>query len=122
MAASAKWQRWASFTLGLWLAVSPWFLGYSHSEAATANAACIGLLLALASHFELSFDCLSFEWGNAFAGAWLVLSPFMLGFSAVPEAAANAVAIGAMVMTLAGSALCVEKELGKWWHRRAPGQ
>jgi len=114
MAASAKWQDWAIFTLGLWLAVSPWLLGFSHSEAATANAAGVGLLIALGSHFELSFDCLSVEWLNAFAGAWLVLAPFVLGFDTVPAAAANAVAVGAMVLALAASALSLEKELGKW--------
>jgi len=122
MAASAKWQDWAIFTLGLWLAVSPWLLGFAHSEAATANAACVGLLIALGSHFELSFDCVSVEWLNAFAGACLVLAPFVLGFDTVPAAAANAVAVGAMVLALAASALSLEKELGKWWHRRAPGQ
>ena len=122
MAAPAKWQDWASFTLGLWLAVSPWLLGYSQSEAATANAACVGLLLALGSHFELSFECLSVEWINAFAGAWLVIAPFALGFTAIPVPAANAVATGAMVMVLAASALSLDKGIGKRWHRRAPGQ
>src|SRR5262245_37001054 len=46
-AASTKWQDWTSFALGLWLAVSPWMLDYSHIEAATANAAFMGLALAL---------------------------------------------------------------------------
>ncbi|HEX2565780.1 MAG TPA: SPW repeat protein [Burkholderiales bacterium] len=122
MAAAAKWQDWASFALGLWLAVSPWLLGYSHAEAATANAACVGLALALCSHFELSFDCLSVAWVNACAGAWLLVAPFLLGFGPVPEAAANAIAVGATVIVLAASAMSLDKELGKWWHRRAPGQ
>src|SRR6185503_7651336 len=46
-----KWQDWASFALGLWLAISPWVMGYADHEAATWNAVGVGLSLALASHF-----------------------------------------------------------------------
>ncbi|HZQ71515.1 MAG TPA: SPW repeat protein [Burkholderiales bacterium] len=122
MPATAKFHDWAGFTLGLWLAVSPWLLGYSQSEAATANAALLGLFLALGSHFELSFESLSLAWLNTFAGAWLVLSPFVLGFSSVLEAAANAVAVGAAVMVLCGAALSAERGFAKGWQRRAPGR
>jgi SPW repeat len=113
--AAAKWQDWTSFALGLWLAVSPWVLGYSHQEAATANAAFMGLALALGSHFEVSFDEMSAEWFNMAAGLWLVLAPFLLGFSAQIEATVNSIAVGAGVAALASSALSLEKEVGKWW-------
>ena len=49
---ATKWQAWTSFTLSLWLAVSPWLAGYAEHESATANAVIVGLVLALASHFE----------------------------------------------------------------------
>jgi hypothetical protein len=125
MTAAARWQDWASFALGLWLAVSPWVLGYSHVEAATANAAFIGLALALGSHFEVSFDEMQAEWFNLAAGLWLVLAPFVLRFGDQPEVTANSMVVGTMVAALASSALSLEKEVGKWWqqgvvgHRRA---
>src|SRR5258707_11861414 len=56
MTAATKWQDWASFALGLWPPVSPWALGYSHLEAATANAAFMGLALALGSPFAVRLD------------------------------------------------------------------
>ena len=122
MTASARWQEWASFSLGLWLAVSPWVVGYAEHEAATANAAFVGLALALASHFEATFDHVWAEWLNLATGLWLVAAPFVLGFSAAPVAAANSIAVGAFAAALAGSALSLDKEIGKLWHRLLAGQ
>jgi len=118
MTTATRWQDWASFALGLWLAVSPWALGYSHQHAATANAAFVGLALALGSHFEISFDEKAAEWFNMAAGLWLVLAPFLLGFSAKVDVAANSIAVGAAVAALASSALSLEKRVGKLWRPR----
>jgi hypothetical protein len=118
MATKTRWQDWTSFALGLWLATSPWILGYSHLEAATANAAFIGLALALGSHFEVSFDELRIEWFNLAAGLWLVLAPFLLGFGGNAGVMANSVAVGALVAALASSALSLDKEVGKLLHKR----
>lgn len=117
MTATAKWQDWASFVLGLWLAMSPWVLEYSDNEAATANAAFMGLALALGSHFEVSFDERQAEWFNLAAGLWLVLAPFLLGFSSAPAVAANCIAVGAGVSGLAASAMSLEKDLERWWNK-----
>lgn len=120
---TARWQEWASFVLGLWLAMSPWIFGYSDDQhAATANAAFLGIALALGSHFEASLDECSAEWLNLAAGLWLVAAPFVLGFSAAAVATANSIAVGTLVVALAGSALSLDKEIGKWWHKRVAGQ
>ena len=119
--ATARWQEWASFVLGLWLAVSPWTLGYDDVRPATANAAFLGIALALGSHFEASLDESSADWLNLAAGLWLVLAPFFLGFSSATLATANSVAVGTLVMVLAGSALSLDKEIGKWWDRFVAG-
>lgn len=115
---TTKWHEWASFALGLWLAVSPWLAAYSDNEAATANAAFLGLALALASHFEVSLDHTSAEWLHLGAGAWLVAAPFVLGFASATVPTANAIAVGTFVIVLAVSALSLDKEIGKWWHNR----
>lgn len=118
MSATAKWQDWASFALGLWLAVSPWIAGYSEHEAATANAILLGLALALGSHFEcVACDELPAEWLNLAAGVWLVCAPFTLEFGS-SVASANSITVGAFVAALAASALSLDKQVGKLWHKR----
>jgi hypothetical protein len=113
MRALTRWQDWASFTLGLWLAVSPWLAGYSEHEVATANAAITGLTLALSAHFEVSFDQLAAEWLNLGGGLWLVIAPFVLGFDSVSVAAVNSIAVGTFVVVLSASALELDRELGR---------
>jgi len=117
MTATARWQEWAGFALGLWLAVSPWLVGYADNAPATANAAFVGLTLALASklasHFEASFDEVAGEWLNLAAGLWLLGAPFVLGFMGPTAAAANCLTVGACVTALAASALQLDKEIGK---------
>lgn len=113
-----KWQDWASFALGLWLAISPWVMGYAEHEAATWNAVIVGLTLALASHYEcVACDELPAEWLNLAAGVWLMCAPFVLEFTAARVATATVVVVGAFVVALAGSALSLDKQIGKLWHK-----
>lgn len=117
--ATARWQEWASFGLGLWLAMSPWICGYADNQhAATGNAAFMGIALALSSHFQVSLDARSAEWLHFAAGMWLVAAPFALGFAAAALPAVNCIAVGTLVMVLAVSALSLDKEIEKWWHKR----
>ena len=115
--ATARWQQWASFVLGLWLAVSPWICGYEDHHVATANAAFLGIAFALGSHFEASLDPCSAEWLNLAGGIWLVAAPFILGFATSGVASANCIAVGALVIALAASALSLGKELEKLGRR-----
>jgi hypothetical protein len=117
---TTKWQDWASFALGLWLAVSPWLAGYSEHQAATANAVIVGLALALGSHFEcVACDDLPAEWLNLAVGAWLIGAPFMLDFTGAAVAAANSLVVGVFVAALAISALSLDKHLVRFLHKRA---
>ena len=112
-----KWQHWTSFALGLWLAVSPWIAGYADHVAATANAVAIGLVLALASHFEVACaDELPAEWLNLAAGVWLVCAPFIFEFGS-REGTAISLVVGGCVALLAASALSLDKQIGKLWHK-----
>jgi hypothetical protein len=99
-----RWQEWASFALGLWLAVSPWATGYADYPAATANAVFLGIGLALASHFQAALDECQGEWLNLAAGCWLIAAPFYLGFEHA-VATVTSVCVGTFVAGLAGSAL-----------------
>jgi len=117
MAATQKWQDWASFALGLWLALSPWLAGYSEYHAATANAIFVGLALALCSHFEcVACNEAPAEWFNLAVGLWLVCAPFTLEFTS-RVASANSIVVGISVAVLAASALSLDKHIGKLWHK-----
>lgn len=116
---ASRWQDWTSFVLGLWLAVSPWVLDYTAEDAATANAAFLGVAIAIGSHFEVSFDENSIEWFNMAAGLWLVAAPFVLGFGDSIAATANSIAVGTLVAALSSSMLSLDKELGRWWQQSA---
>jgi len=113
---TSKWQDWASFTLGLWLAISPWLAVYAEHEAATVHAVIAGLVLALGSHFEcVACDDMPAEWFNLALGVWLVCAPFVIDFHS-NVASANSIVVGAFVAALAASALSLDKRLGRLWH------
>lgn len=116
-----RWQDWASFALGLWLAVSPWLADYAAHDVATANAAVCGLTLAVAAHFGFACDHLSCEWLNLAGGLWLVAAPFALGFESNHVAAVNAIAVGGFISFLSAWALELDRELGRLWHRLIAG-
>ena len=113
---TSKWQDWASFVLGLWLAVSPWLSGYSEYETATMHAVVVGLILGVGSHFEcVACDDMPAEWFNLALGVWLACAPFVLEFAS-NVGTANSIAVGAVVAALAASALSLDKQLGRLWH------
>ena len=115
-----RWQDWASFALGLWLAVSPWIADYAAHDAATANAALCGLTLALAAHFCFACDQLGIEWLHLTLGLWLIVSPFALSFGADHVATVNTVAVGLFVTLLSAWALQLDRGLGRLWNRLVP--
>jgi SPW repeat-containing protein len=53
--ALAQWEEWVSLILGLWVAISPWLLGYQATviSAMRANAA-IGIAVVLLAAAELA--------------------------------------------------------------------
>ena len=116
-----RWQDWATFALGLWLAVSPWLADYAAHDVATANAAVCGLALAVVAHFGFSCDHASCEWLDLAGGLWLVAAPFALGFESNHVAAVNAIAVGAFIAFFSAWALELDRGLGKLWHRLIAG-
>jgi hypothetical protein len=50
------WEEWTSVALGVWLAISPWLLGFSITVAATTNALIIGIAVAALALWALGTD------------------------------------------------------------------
>lgn len=96
-----RWQDWANLVLGLWLILSPWLLGYSATSAALWNALIVGVVVGLMALLHLQNGPMWEEWVNVVLGVWLILSPWLLGFSAQGNATWNAVVVGLLVGALA---------------------
>ena len=98
------WQDWVNLVLGLWVLISPWALRFATAEHAW-NAYLVGAGIAiLAAAALIAFQPWE-EWVNLALGAWLLISPWLLGFSTATIAMWNAVIIGALVVVFAGWAL-----------------
>ncbi|MFQ5775324.1 MAG: SPW repeat protein [Kiloniellaceae bacterium] len=113
---SKRWQDWGNLVLGLWIFASPWVLQHTMATGAEAtdmaanNAAMWSLYIvgiavaALAVAALLAFQAWE-EWTNLALGAWLFVSPWVLGFSSSALLMWNAVIVGALVVVLAGLAI-----------------
>ncbi len=93
------WEDWINLVLGIWLCASPWVLEFSNEMTATQNAFVVGFLLILTESVALAAFSLWEEWASVVLGAWLVVSPWVLGIAAL--AAANVVIVGLVVLALA---------------------
>ena len=109
------WQDPINLILGIWMIVSPWALNYSADKNPTWNAVTLGILIGLAALFALYRVMAWEEWGNVVLGVWLVISPWVLSFSNITTAMANAVIVGVVVALLALWALGTDKDIGGWW-------
>ena len=80
----ARWQDWANLVLGAWVFISPWVFGsaYSAGGANSWNSWITGVIIFLAAGWAIAQPRVIWpEWVNAVAGAWLFVSPWVLGFT-----------------------------------------
>jgi hypothetical protein len=109
------WQDPVNLVLGLWLLVSPWALRYAGEAGPMWNAVIVGTLIGVVALYALFRVFAWEEWANAVFGAWMVISPWVLGFSGSFAAMLNAVIVGVVVFALAIWALGTDKDIGGWW-------
>jgi SPW repeat len=92
------WEDWISAILGFWLLASPNVLQYGETAAAQ-NAFLVGVLLIGIECVELTVFRTWEEWINVILGAWLVVSPWVVGATLI--ATTNLVIVGLLVLALA---------------------
>ena len=109
------WQDPVNLVLGVWMIVSPWVLRYQAETTPTGNAVILGVLIAIAALIALFRVMAWEEWVNVAFGVWLLVSPWILGFSGIAAAMTNAVIVGIVVAALALWALGTDKDIGGWW-------
>ena len=116
MSTSIKhWQDPVNIALGAWMAVSPWVLAYQTQANATRNAVILGIAIAAIALFAVLKVRAWEEWTNLVLGVWLVISPWVLDFSAMYTAMWNAVIVGLAVALLALWTLATDRDIGGWW-------
>ena len=89
---------------GLWLVLAPFLLTFTGITAATINSVVLGaliLILAGSREFGEGYRHAWPSWINVIVGAWLIIAPFALGFSASVEAMWSHIIAGAAVVVLA---------------------
>jgi len=101
MPSSYQWPNWLNVLLAIWLFISPWVLQYAAVETAAWNAWVVAIAIAALSIAALARLAQWEEWVNLALGVWLILSPWILGFSANANAMGNAVIVGIICAILA---------------------
>lgn len=87
---------------GIWLLISPFVLMF-YSQMATSNNVIVGLAIALIASIRFfgAYDAAWLSWINAVLGLWVLLSPWILGFSEFDVATGNNIILGIIVIVLA---------------------
>jgi len=109
------WQDPVNLVLGLWMVASPSVLGYAADDKPLWNAIAVGLLVVLVAGLALYRAFAWQEWAMAAFGAWLVVSPWAVGFTSVFPAALNAVLVGLAIVAMGLWVLVSDRDIGGWW-------
>ena len=102
-----KWQDWVNLILAIWLFISPWALSFAPATAGASVAAAwtawvLAIVIGVFSIAALVRAQPWEEWINLIAGALLFISPWVLGYYMVNQAALwNALIVGAVTFILA---------------------
>jgi hypothetical protein len=94
-----RWQDGAMLILGLWLVVSPFVLQFSSfTEIAALNSYLLGVGVMVFSAIALARPRMWEEQVNIVLGLWLVLAPFLLGFTTETAALVNHIIVGLLIL------------------------
>jgi hypothetical protein len=104
------WQDLVNALLGVWVIVSPWVLGFEGSSMAMSNAVIVGIALVATALGAVFVPRAWEEWTEAALGLWLVVSPWVLGFSGHREALLSMMIAGLAVVGLAVWTLMTDKD------------
>ena len=104
----SSWPDRTNMVLGALLCVSPW-LAWGGSTAITWNAVILGAAIAIAAIAAIAKPGAGPEWTNVGLGAWLLIAPWVLGFSDDAVAGWTSLLVGILVAYFAGMQLTLLK-------------
>jgi hypothetical protein len=106
-----NWQDWANLILAIWLFISPWVLSFAGQQNPSWDAWIVGVIVAVLSIAALTQVQVWEEWINLLLGAWLFISPWVLGFSGNATISWNAWIVGVLIFLIAASELSTVRQL-----------
>ncbi len=86
----------------LWLVAAPFVLGYASLPGPTVTDVMIGLIVLVLAGIRLAgpFQLVGLSWLIAGLGLWLVLAPFVFGYSLASAPTSNDVGMGVVIAAL----------------------
>ena len=110
------WQDWISALVGVWLFGSPWFLEHTMVTEVPAagdlgmwNFWIVGLTMIVVAETAVYAFSVWVEWVIFVLGAWVLISPWVLGFTASAALIWTSVIAGTLVIVLASWVLAEER-------------
>jgi hypothetical protein len=105
-----SWLGWLGVIGGLWLVMAPFTLDYSDNQAPLYNDMFVGILAIVLTAFcaitagnPNTFQARkSAGWLTLVAGFWLIIAPFVLGYSGTSDALWSDVITGILFVIVAG--------------------
>jgi hypothetical protein len=98
---SAYWQDSLTFLLGVGLFFSPWLFDFAAVATAAFNAHIVGAVLMVMALMALFAFQRWEDWVSGLLGAWLLISPWFLGFNATMAPTLTHVLAGIAAVVLA---------------------
>lgn len=94
-----RWVDWVNVMLGLWLIASPWLLTVAASDRPAAwSSWSVGAAIVTVAFLAMYKPAVWRDAVGVMFGAWLIASPWVLGFVGASAAATNAVIIGLLAI------------------------
>src|SRR5215213_10867008 len=108
-------RNWTTVLLGAYLSIAPWIFGTLEDEASSANAWIVGACIVVATlRVPIVSGPRAAELIKVGLGAWLLASPYALGFAGT-GAAWNTWIVGALILALADT-LSLAFDFLSWLH------
>lgn len=107
----SRWAALANVVLGGWLLMAWFVLPYTEAERALWTELVVGTVVAGIAIYRSATprDAPWLGWVNVAAGAWLVASPFALGYADVAAALLNELVVGTSIAVMAILALIASR-------------
>ena len=98
-------QDWVNLVCAVLLFISPWILAFSGDVTATRAAWITGVVVAIFAVAAMVQFAEWEEWINALLGVWMIVAPWVVGFSTIGVAVAAFVVLGIVVLAASASEL-----------------
>jgi intracellular septation protein A len=108
-----RWQDWVNVVVGVWVAISPWALGFANNQTAARTAWVLGAAIVVFAGIGIYMHEAWEEAINIILGVCLLGSPWALDFADQSTATANFAISGVLVVAFGLWAMLRDMDLMK---------